>query len=234
MAQFQRYMIRYRILCLLVLVGTIVGSQSNLKAQEALVTDPEGVLDVTSSLYPAARTRGQAISSTARTTTAPFPFFDDFSSSTQALDSNLWLSTPVDEYIPTISDLRSYNAPSRGVLTFDGATYDRKKYSPFLEINYADFIESQPIDLSGFSPSDSLILSFFYQPGGVGDAPEEADSFLLAFDTTGAGDYWPVWATVGDGSAHSSFTYVQVVLEDSVFFHSDFKFRFENLSFVFR
>lgn len=225
-------MIRMRILCLSVLACLLCGMPVLLQAQEVLITDVDHPITFSQLKLDRSRTAqtGSEVSNaTARTTAAaPFPFFEDFSDDTQELDTNRWLAFPIDDFIPTISNLRARQAPSKGVLTLDGATYDRKKYSPFLEVNYGDFIESKPFDLSTFEISDSLILSFYYQSGGWGDTPEDSDSLILAFDTSGTGDYVQVWAAIGTGIAQDSFSYAQVVLDDTSFFRSDFRFRFEN------
>lgn len=220
-----------RILCLYILAGLLLGVPVLLPAQEVLITDfheatfSGGEKVNRSRTLPAASTTPANLRATA---TAPFPFFEDFSASLQELDTLKWLAFPIDDYTPTISNLRARQCPSKGALSFDGATYDKKKHSPFLEVTYADFIETQPFDLSTFTISDSLILSFFYQGGGWSDAPEDGDSLILAFDTTGNGDYVTVWAATGTGIAQDSFFLAQVVLDDSAYFHSEFRFRFEN------
>ena len=226
-------MFKMRILCLSVLACLLLGMPVILPAQEVLIEDPRGVFVPAdqSRMERLERTRGlpQVQSPQARTiATAPFPFFEDFSGSSLELDTNRWLASPVDDFVPTISNIRAVHPPSKGVLTLDGATYFRKKHAAFFENNYADFIESQDIDLSTYLPSDSVILSFYFQQGGMGDPPDEFDSLLVAFDTTGNGEYRTVWSTIGTGVADTSFTLIKIVLDDSVYFHSGFKFRFEN------
>lgn len=163
------------------------------------------------------------------TAAAPFPFFDDFSADSLELDTNKWVARPsVDNRLPTISIQRGRNAPSKGVLSFDGATYKKRKHSALLETNYQDELVSQSFDLSSFSPADDLYLSFFYQRGGWGDAPEVGDSLILSFDTTGSGDYMTVWAMDGTGAAESTYDLVMVPLSNGDFFHTDFNFRFES------
>src|SRR5690606_15813475 len=72
----------------------------------------------------------------------------------------------------------------RGVATFDalnqyGLPYDTTGTGkPLL---FADSLTSQYIDLSIYQPSDSIYLSFFYQPQGNGFYPEPPDSLNLYF-----------------------------------------------------
>ena len=162
------------------------------------------------------------------TATAPFPFFDDFSKGS-VLDTNLWIANPEsDEQLPTISVARSRNAPTKGVLTFDGATHKKRKHSNLLETDIQDVLVSQSFDLSAFLPADDIYLSFFYQRGGWGDAPELTDNLKVYFDTTGNDDYIEVWSADGDGAAESRFTLAMIPLTEGAFFHPDFKFKFES------
>ena len=44
----------------------------------------------------------------------------------------------------------------------------------------ADYLSSQPINLD-YSADKNIYLSFYYQPQGFGDSPEETDSLILEF-----------------------------------------------------
>jgi hypothetical protein len=111
------------------------------------------------------------------------PFFDDFSTSPIYPEQNLWN----DRYVFVNKDFPLY-PPNIGAATFDvidetGAVYDHAVSVPFI----ADYLTSKPIRLDSlFSPiarklrpSDSVYLSFYYQPQGRGDSPETADSLVL-------------------------------------------------------
>ena len=69
-----------------------------------------------------------------------------------------------------------------GVATFDclnknGEIYERANSYTFI----ADTLVSRYINLD-YSPSDSIYLSFYYQPQGLAyDPPEERDSLVLNF-----------------------------------------------------
>ena len=109
------------------------------------------------------------------------PFFDDFSKDQNLPDLALWdLLSPYTK-VPKLSNQKGLHAPSKGVLTFDGADYYGVKYRTTLNAGEADVLQSKPIDLSAYSPSDSVMLSFFLQPGGLGDLPETQDSFIVWF-----------------------------------------------------
>lgn len=229
-------MIVKRILCLFVLASFGFGVPNSIQAQETLTSDGDLMLQGWGKrgTTPISRSRistpsGDQNQSGARImANAPFPFFDDFSGASYQLDTNLWEAALPDDFLPTLSQQRSRNAPSKGVMSLDGATYKKKKYSVFFEANYADFVETKPFDLSALAPADSVILSFYYQAGGWGDAPESFDSLIVSFDTTGNGDYVQEWAVAGPGAAEDTFRVARIVLTDTLFFHDAFRFKIEN------
>ncbi len=113
------------------------------------------------------------------------PFFDDFKSSRIFPDTRHWADKAV-----YVNNSFCYLPPDQGVATFDaldstGSIYPDAQPVPFV----ADRLTSQPFRLdSVFSPvvrkmgpADSVYLSFYYQPQGLGDAPEAGDSLVLAF-----------------------------------------------------
>ncbi len=113
------------------------------------------------------------------------PFFDDFTASRVFPDSHRWV-----EKATFVNNSFCYLPPNQWVVTFDaldsaGNIYKNATSAPFK----ADRLTSQPIRLDSvfspvrakLSPADSLYLSFYYQPQGTGDAPEESDSLVLAF-----------------------------------------------------
>ncbi len=84
----------------------------------------------------------------------------------------------------------------------------------------ADEAVSRLIDISG---QDGAILSYYYEAGGNGDVPEAGDELVFEYKN----DYgeWTVISTqVGDGTAMTSFAYVNVGLPlDAV--HAGFQLR---------
>ncbi len=113
------------------------------------------------------------------------PFFDDFSTSNIFPDQSLWdgRSVFVNKDFP-------YMPINIGAATFDaidssGNIYSNGSIAPF----EADRLMTQNIRLDSIfipvarklTPADSVYLSFFYQPQGVGDAPQLRDSLILEF-----------------------------------------------------
>ncbi|MCB9335054.1 MAG: T9SS type A sorting domain-containing protein [Flavobacteriales bacterium] len=148
------------------------------------------------------------------------PFFDDFSqvyhypNPEKWEDKNVW----VNNNFPV-------NPISYGVATFDGL--DSTGY-PYNFINptakgVADYLTTQPIDLS--SITDSVYLSFFYQPQGNGNKPETEDSLRLEFFNPSDSSWTRKWAIVG--SASVPFQQVMVPV-DTTYHKNNFKFRFVN------
>ena len=123
--------------------------------------------------------------STDNVTALNLPFFDDFSTSKIFPNQELWdgRSTFVNKDFP-------YMPVNIGAVTFDainknGEIYSNATVAPFK----ADELMTQDIRLDSIfhpierklSPSDSVYLSFFYQPQGLGYAPQYLDSLILEF-----------------------------------------------------
>lgn len=79
-----------------------------------------------------------------------------------------------------------------------------------------------------YSPADSLYLSFYYQPQGIGGrAPDAEDSLVLEFKTPST--LWKhIWAEPGD--TNKPFKQVLIPIVDSLFFANGFQFQFKNYS----
>jgi hypothetical protein len=119
------------------------------------------------------------------------------------------------------------NPRSLGVVTFDGL--DENGY-PYLinsaQTNYADRLTSKPIDMSGYSASDSVYFSFLYQPEGLGDIPEQGDSLVLEFYAKELDQWFRVWGVNGD--TVYPFRAAHVNISDTKYFKKGFQFRFRN------
>jgi hypothetical protein len=119
------------------------------------------------------------------------------------------------------------NPRSLGVVTFDGL--DENGY-PYLinsaQTNYADQLTSKPIDMSGYSASDSVYFSFLYQPEGLGDIPEQGDSLVLEFYAKELDQWFRVWSVNGD--TVYPFRAAHVNISDTKYFKKGFQFRFRN------
>lgn len=153
------------------------------------------------------------------------PFIDDFSKPGIYPDSNLWLDKNV--FINTnYGDL----PVTIGVATFDGLNQNGTPHFPTYVIDtVADVLTSKPIDLGAVAGDTSVWMSFFYQPQGLGDVPETADSLVLQFKDT-AGIWSNVWAL--QGKPDTSFKRANIHLLDAKYFFRGFQFRFYNIATV--
>jgi hypothetical protein len=183
------------------------------------------------------------------------PFFEDFSNQGPFPDQRLWS----DRYVFVNSSF-AIHPKTNGVATFDAIDQYGKIYKAAEETSYsfpADFLTSQPIRLdSVFSPtpkalvpSDSIFLTFYYQPQGTGSAPRQKDSLVVEFLHT-PGHYAPdpennnasvwiedrwvsIWRAEGESFAsfekqHGNFKRVAIPITNTTYLRSDFKFRFRN------
>ncbi|MDW7695959.1 T9SS type A sorting domain-containing protein [Flammeovirgaceae bacterium SG7u.111] len=154
------------------------------------------------------------------------PFFDDFSGYEGDADTLRWSQIGLGAYI---NNHYSEEAPSKGVATFDGVDEYGVPYDLDDEFNYdeADSLVSHFFDLSTFKPSDSLYITFQWQPEAFGEAPESEDSLRLQFADT-SGVWQTVWSVNGDTT--KPFATVQVSVDNEAFFHQYFRFRFQNIA----
>lgn len=176
--------------------------------------------------------RMQAVSSTLQ-----LPFIDDFSYDQAEPNQQLWTDRGV-----WINNTFSINPYSVGVATFDAIDSDGRHYPQASSLPYmADCLTSQPIDLSE-ADSTSTYLSFYYQPQGNGNAPEECDSLVLQI-TSGDGVWTNLWAMAGTDFANFrsntlhlqpnrpdtlEFAFVMLPIRQSEYFTDKFQFRFFN------
>ncbi|HPO65713.1 MAG TPA: T9SS type A sorting domain-containing protein [Bacteroidales bacterium] len=156
------------------------------------------------------------------------PFFDDFSYRSSYPDPELWFDRKV--YVNTHYGIKPV---SLGVATFDMLDENGQFYPQLTNAFYsgADTLTSQPIDLSGYSLSDSLYLSFYYQAGGYGDFPEEKDSLKVEFFSSRSGKWQTVWSVPGlkGDTVAPSFKIALIPIKQLVWIDSIFQFRFVNI-----
>ncbi len=153
------------------------------------------------------------------------PFFDDFSTSDVYPDSEKWS----DRYA-FINDDYPVNPVSVGVATLDaidhtGSLYQHATTWPFP----ADKLTSHPLNLN-YPESDSIYLSFFYQPQGKGDIPQPHDSLRLEFYSP-LSDSWSVVWSVPGVSLHD-FRLVMIPVRDNDYLQEGFRFRFSNIASI--
>lgn len=154
------------------------------------------------------------------------PFFDDFSNQQLTLGNpKLWLQSG-----GTIQNFTmAINPPTMGVITFDGKNASGIPYvfNNKTDIGITDVLTSKPIDISKYSPKDSLILSFYWQAKGLGELPDEEDSLKLSF-LNKKGEWKTAWVQKGGfGLNTTQFKQAFITLNESDFFYETFQFKFE-------
>ena len=153
------------------------------------------------------------------------PFFDDFSRSTVFPDPGKWS----DRYAFINNDYPvnpiSYNVATLDAIDHTGALYEHASVSPFI----ADRFTSKPLNLD-YLPGDSIYLSFFYQPQGRGDAPQQGDSLRLEFYAPETEQWKVVWSV--PGSEKHDFKLVMIPVLDTEYLMEGFRFRFSNIASI--
>ncbi len=149
------------------------------------------------------------------------PFFDDFTGHS-FLPSAKWWS---DNYA-FINNTYSNQQITIGIATLDalndaGKLYDNAGSDGF----EADHLTSQPVNLN-YPSSENIWLSFYYEPGGLGDMPELNDSLTLQFFAPEEARWHSVWKA--DTSRQLKFKPVIIRIENSRYLKNGFKFRFVN------
>jgi hypothetical protein len=161
------------------------------------------------------------------------PFVDDFSNNADYPDQTKWLDSKV--YVNNNFGLNPYTI---GVATFDGLNEQGNPYnnSSASVQGGCDTLTSFPINMYSkpqggtYSLSDSIVLSFYYEKKGLGDAPEAADSLLLDFYNPTTGLWSRQWGVAGGttGGQDTIFNLVNITLNNSVFYQDGFQFRFRS------
>ena len=153
--------------------------------------------------------------------TINLPFFDDFSQQSVYPDKKNWL----DNFV-FINDTYSDQQRTTGIATFDALdNYGRLYESASSTIFEADRLTSKPVNLK-FPASDNIWLSFFYQAGGLSDAPEKNDLLILQFYAPNEKKWYPIWSA--GGNSDQKFKPVIIPITHSRFLTKGFQFRFIN------
>jgi len=156
------------------------------------------------------------------------PIIDDFSTSKIYPNKDLW-----KDKLVYINNNFPINPPSFNVATFDGLD---SKGNPYcnncfpLSHSYCDSLTSWPINLSKYSAADSIYLSFYIEPQGLGEMPNSSDSFIVEMRNTpyDQNSFVPVWGDIASNYSYNQFTQI-LVRVDSSYLHDDFQFRFKNI-----
>jgi len=172
------------------------------------------------------------------------PVVNDFADGNSWPAANIWESKGV-----FVNTTYGINPPSIGVATFD-AQDDHGKIYPHIGSTpeKADELTSKDVNLAG---KVGVVLSFFYQPAGLGDMPEPDDLFRLEFFSPSAGKWDTVWTASANerdttlaeiyyllnqtthqitDSISTKFHYVVIAIDDARYLQDGFRFRFSNLA----
>jgi len=161
------------------------------------------------------------------------PFLDDFAWPSSFEESGFdrpelvrWDSSPVRR-----TSTFAIGPPTIGVATLDGLDDGGYPYAfntsdPH---GWADTLTSRKILLGGMTADNNVNLSFWFEGGGIGNAPDLGeDSLVVEFKSIGfEGDIWTrVWSN--DTITTNEFIQVIIPIYDGIHLHNSFQFRFRN------
>ncbi|MCP3932929.1 MAG: T9SS type A sorting domain-containing protein [Bacteroidetes bacterium] len=154
------------------------------------------------------------------------PFLDDFSYDGPYPAISHWLDRD-----PFINSSMAIEPPSLGVATFDGLNRKGRPYGG--GYGRSDQLTSTYINLNPAQVQSGIHLSFWLQPQGYGDRPEQADFVLIEFKNS-TGEWVPQDTILGIKSGTPTdtiypFSFYRYPVTDD-FLHDDFQFRFSNFS----
>jgi hypothetical protein len=155
--------------------------------------------------------------------TLALPFFDDFSKGEGTLDPARW----VNRGGVTITYRYAKNAPTIFAATFDGLRANGQPYGGTNAVGPADTLTSKPLYLGKLAPKDSLYLSFFWQAGGLLDAPNFSSGTLYSLQLEfkqSNGTWTTVWTQKGSGRS-TDFAAVMLAIKEPAYFYDGFQFR---------
>ncbi len=137
-------------------------------------------------------------------------------------DGALWIDN-----FAYINNSMAVNPPTIGVVTFDGTNEFGKAYVPGGVSSFGanDCFTSKPIHLN-YPASDSIYLSFFYQPQGIGYEPAPKDSLVVEFYDVDQRTWIHILNIPGDTS--TAFKQKLIPITNARFLKSGFQFRFKN------
>ena len=156
------------------------------------------------------------------------PFFEDFSAPSTALagpegypSAERWANRQV-----WVNNSWSVSPPTVGVATFDVLNEAGQLHPSAPTASWgADTLTSHPINLEYPGQTD-IWFSFWYQPEGLGNAPEKNDSLLVDFFNPITLRWENVWQAPGD-TLHP-FRQVMIPVNRPDYLQKGFRFRFRN------
>ena len=157
--------------------------------------------------------------------TIELPFFDDFSGKSVYPDPGKWS----DNYV-FINNTYSDNQITAGIATFDMIDNKGRMYETAISSGFGgDMLTSVPVNLE-YAATENIMLSFYYQAGGLGDSPETNDTLTLQFLAPGENKWYSIWKT--NGTTDKSFRQAFIEIDNSRFLKKGFQFRFINYATV--
>lgn len=152
------------------------------------------------------------------------PLVEDFSYTGTWPNQDLW-----KDFSARINGNLPLRPPTIGVATLDGLDGNGNPYAATAIQGEGDTLTSKPIRLA-LQPSDSVYLSFFYQPGGRGNFPEFVDSLMLEFYRVSDSTWNWVWGVKGEDypQLERDFLQVMIPVRDTAYLKNGFQFRFRN------
>ena len=181
-----------------------------------------------------------------RLSVVELPFFDDFSRDLPYPSPELWVASHV-----FLNTRYAVNPPNLGVVTFDAIDNSGELHSVASSFPFSsDTLTSSSINLS-YPATDSIYLSFYFQPQGLGNRPDDRDSLLLEFYNSNLDAWegaWASWLTSSNSTLHqvnkvkgeisqkvsskfdSTFFLVNMPITEERFLSSNFRFRFRNIA----
>lgn len=130
---------------------------------------------------------------------------------------------------PLINNTFAKNPVTQGVATFDGTNAAGFPYDITSPTSYGigDVLTSKPLALD--STMQNVFLSFFYQRGGNGNAPEQSDSLCLEFFNVIDSAWQNVWSAEGNELGDTLFSnQIFVPISGRPYLQNGFRFRFKN------
>lgn len=166
----------------------------------------------------------QASSRSAVVKNTTLPFWDDFATSYRVPNPNLWVNAEA----VFINNGYGYQPPTKNVATLDGFDGKGVAYSDEIDqVGWGDSLVSQPIDLSSYSSSDNIKLSFFWQEKGLGQSPDSDDALIVSFKND-SNEWIEVFVQYGNTLADpTAFVQEFLSITDPSYFHENFQFRFD-------
>lgn len=170
------------------------------------------------------------------------PFFDDFSDARLFPMEKLWSDNNV-----FINNTYAINPITLGVATFDAVDSIGRVYPHASSASsIMDYLSSNSIRLDSIfspnpkklTPADSIYISFFIQPAGIGNTPDIADSIVLQFYNTATNTWQSVWKLAGlsldsfESKYGTKMAQFLIPITNIQYFTNDFKFRFLNYASI--